>query len=114
MTEPRKVDETVKSLTERAESTDPDWALTNETPLAVDVSGKYVNVLFSTGGPHTEITVEYDDAEAAEYWFENDPQGAWVTFKDWGTREDVYVSAYTAAGIMSAIMRDADDLGAES
>lgn len=114
MTELTKVNETVKSLTERAESTDPDWALTNESPLAVEVSGKYVNVLFSTGGPHTEITVEYDDAEAAEYWFENDPQGAWVTFKDWGTREDVYVAPYVAGPIMAAITRDPESLDAES
>lgn len=99
------------SLLERAESTDPDWALTNESPLSLEVSGKYVNVLFSTGGPHTEVTVEYDDDQAAEYWFENDPQGAWFTYMDWGAREDQYIARYQAASIMQAIMRDPDELG---
>ena len=98
------------SLVERAESTDPDWALTDESPLSLEVSGKYVNVLFSTGGPHTEILVEYEDAEAAEYWFENEPRVAIFTFMDWGTREDVTVSKWDAEKIMSAIVRDADEL----
>lgn len=108
-----KAEETARTLTERAESTDPDWALTNESPLSLEVSGKYVNVLFSTGGPHTKITVEYDDAEAAEYWFENDPQGAWVTFMDWGTREDKYIGRYEVAGIMQAITRDPSELDSD-
>ena len=98
------------SLLERAGSTDPDWALTDESPLSVEVSGKYVNVLFSTGGPHTELTAEYDDAEAAEYWFENVPQGAWFTYMDWGTREDVYISRHDAGTILAAIMRDPEEL----
>ena len=103
--------EHLSSLLERAESTDQDWALTNESPLSVERSGKYVNVLFSTGGPHTEITVEYDDDEAGEYWFENEPQGAWFTYMDWGTREDVYIPRYDAQKIMQAIMRDPSELG---
>lgn len=98
------------SLIERAESTDSDWALTNESPLSLEVSGKFVCVLFSTGGPHTEILVEYEDAEAAEYWFENDPRVAIFTFLDWGTREDVTVSKWDAEKIMAAIMRDSDAL----
>ena len=106
-----KMTAALASLLERAESTDPDWALTNETPLSLEVSGKYVNVLFSTGGPHTEITVEYDDAEAAEYWFENDPQGAWFTYMDWGMREDKYMGRRDADSIMQAILRHPDELG---
>ena len=97
-------------LRKRAESTDLDSALTNESPLSLEVSGKYVNVLFSTGGPHTEILAEYSDAEEAEYWYENEPQGAWVTHMDWGTREDVYVGPSDAYAIMQAIMRDPDEL----
>ena len=99
-------------LMERAESTDPDSALTNESPLSLEVSGKYVNVLFSTGGPHTEFTAEYWDAESAEYWFENEPAGGWFTRKDWGSREDMYISALDAGLIMQAITRDPDEMGA--
>ena len=110
-TERDKMREHLASLTERAASVDPDWALTNESPLSLEVSGKYVNVLFSTGGPHTELTVEYDDAEAAEYWFENEPQGAWFTYMDWGTREDVYIGRSDAYSIVQAILRDPDELG---
>ena len=108
-----KARETVKSLLERAESTDPDWALHMETPLGVERSGKYVNVLFSTGGPHTELLAEYWDEESAEYWFENEPAGAWVTYKDWGTREDLYISATDAATIMRALGRDPGELTGE-
>ena len=108
-----KMTAALASLLEQAESTDPDWALTNESPLSLEVSGKYVNVLFSTGGPHTELTAEYDDAEAAEYWFESDPQGAWFTRMDWGTREDQYIPRYQAATIMQAIMRDRDELDSD-
>lgn len=97
-------------LLERAKSTDPDDALTTETPLSLEVSGKYVNVLFSTGGPHTEFTAEYWDTESAEYWLENEPAGGWFTRKDWGSREDVYVAKYTAELIMQAITRDPDEM----
>lgn len=109
-----KMTAALASLLEQAESTDPDWALTNEILHEVEVSGKYVNVLFSTGGPHTEFTAEYWDAEAAEYWFENEPAGGWFTRKDWGTREDVYIGAHDAAAIMQAITRDADELEADT
>ena len=109
-TDREKMAAALASLLEQAESTDPDWALTNETPLSLEVSGKYVNVLFSTGGPHTEFTAEYWDAESAEYWFENEPAGGWFTRKDWGTREDVYVAAYTAELIMQAITRAPETL----
>lgn len=102
------------SLLERAASIDPDWALTNEAPLSLEVSGKYVNVLFSTGGPHTELTAEYADADDAEYWFENEPQGAWFTFMDWGTREDKYIGRQDAFAIMQAITRDPESLDDES
>lgn len=98
------------SLLDRAESNDPDWALTNEAPLDLDVRERYVYVLFTTGGPHTEILVEYDDAEAAEYWFENEPRVAVLTHMDWGTRADVSMSAHDAGKIMQAIMRDPSEL----
>jgi hypothetical protein len=109
-TDREKMAASLASLLERAESTDPDWALTNETPLSLEVSGKYVNVLFSTGGPHTELTAEYADAEDAEYWFENTPQGAWFTRMDWGTREDKYIGPHDAGSIMQAITRDTEGL----
>lgn len=98
-------------LLERAASSDPDEALTNESALSLEVSGKYVNVLFSTGGPHVELTAEYWDAGAAEYWFENEPAGAWFTYKDWGTREDVYIAPREAESIMQAITRDPETPG---
>lgn len=98
------------SLVERATSTDPDSALTGESVLDLQVHGKYVYVLFSTGGPHTEILVEYADAEEAEFWIENEPRVAIFTFMDWGTREDVTVSNLDADAIMSAIGRNQDDL----
>lgn len=104
----------LESLLRRAESTNPDDALTNETPLSLEVSGKYVHVLFSWGGPSTELLAEYADAEDAEYWFENEPAGAWFTYKDWGTREDVYIGVHGADAIMQAITRDADELGESS
>lgn len=102
----------LESLIERAQSTDPDEALTSEAPLSLEVSGKYVNVLFSTGGPHTEFTAEYADAEEAEYWFENEPRGGWFTYMDWGTREDEYVAGHIAQAIMAGILRDPDELEA--
>lgn len=100
----------LRDLMERATSTDPDDALTFETPLSLEVSGKYVNVLFSTGGPHTELLAEYWDAESAEQWYDSEPAGAWFTRKDWGSREDVYVSALDAGLIMQAITRDPDEM----
>ena len=108
-----KMHEALARLIERAESTDPDEALTNESPLSVEQSGKYVNVLFSTGGPHTEITVEYTDEESAQLWFENEPVGAWFTRMDWGSREDVYFDRLDAYEIMQAITRDPDSLDEE-
>lgn len=105
-TDREKMQGHLSSLLERAESTEEGWALGNEAPLSLEVSGKYVNVLFSTGGPHTELTAEYSDAEEAEYWFENEPQGAWFTFMDWGVREDKYISRHDAYAIMQAITRD--------
>ena len=115
MTDTNKDRETMRkaldSLLDQARSTDPDWALTNESPLSVERSGKYVNVLFSTGGPHTELLAEYWDDESAEYWFENEPAGAWFTYKDWGTREDLYISPQDAGLIMTAIMRDPEEVG---
>ena len=115
MTDTNKDRETMRkaldSLLDQARSTDPDWALTNESPLSVERSGKYVNVLFSTGGPHAELLAEYWDDESAEYWFENEPAGAWFTYKDWGTREDLYISPQDADLIMTAIMRDPEEVG---
>lgn len=112
MTDRDKMTPALAHLMGRATSTDPDDALTFETPLSLEVSGKYVNVLFSTGGPHTELLAEYWDTESAEYWYENEPAGAWFTRKDWGSREDVYISALDAGLIMQAITRDPDEMGA--
>lgn len=112
-TERDKLTAALADLLARAESTDQDDALTNESPLSLEVSGKFVNVLFSTGGPHTELLAEYWSAEDAEYWFENEPAGAWFTRKDWGTREDVYISSHDAEKIMQAITRDPDEMGGE-
>lgn len=106
----RQVERDAAWLVERAQSTNPDTALTNESPLSLEVSGKYVNVLFTTGGPHLEITVEYADAEEAELWFEEEPRGAWVTFMDWGVREDVYIGPSRAGEIMRALVRDPEEL----
>lgn len=102
--------ESLASLLEQAHSTDPDYALTGESALSLDVSGKYVDVLFSTGGPHTEITVEYADADEAGYWFEYEPVGGWFTRMDWGTRDDVWVGQEDATTIMRAVARTPDEL----
>lgn len=109
-----KLHAALRDLLERAESTDPDEALTNESPLSLEVSGKFVNVLFSTGGPHAELLAEYWDAEDAEYWFENEPMGGWFTRKDWGSREDVYLGAEDAYSIMRAIARNPEEVGADT
>lgn len=106
----RQVERDAEWLVERANSTDPDTALTGESPLSLEVSGKYVNVLFSTGGPHLEMLTEYIDSEDAELWFEQEPRGAWVTFMDWGVREDVYIGPARAGEIMRALARDPEEL----
>lgn len=103
----------LQGLLERAQSIDPDDALTSESPLSLEVSGKFVHVLFSWGGPSTELLAEYGDAEEAECWFENEPAGAWFTRKDWGTREDQYIGPEDADAIMQAITRDPAELGGD-
>ncbi len=109
-----KMWQALEYLLARAASTDPDDAITGETPLSVEQSGKYVNVLFSTGGPHTEFLAEYWSEEDAQYWFESVPAGGWFTRKDWGTREDVYVGNLDASRIMDALSRTPDELSAEA
>lgn len=106
----RQVELDAARLVERARSADPDDALHSQTPLSLEVSGKYVEVLFTTGGPHLEITVEYADSEGAELWFEEEPRGAWVTYMDWGTREDYRIGGSEAGEIMRALMRDWEEL----
>lgn len=109
----QKMRDHASSLLQRAASTDPDDALTSESPLSLEVSGKYVNVLFSTGGPHTEMTAEYEDADSAEYWYEVSPVGAWFTYMDWGVREDMWLGAGHTELLMVAIMRDPENLTGE-
>lgn len=110
-TERDKMLASLTSLLKQAESTDPDDALTTESPLSLEVSGKYVHVLFSWGGPSTEFLAEFEDEQDAEYWFENPPRGGWFTRMDWGTREDVWVGSDDAERIMFAITRNPDELG---
>lgn len=97
------------SLLEQARSTDADYAMTNESPLSFERHGKYVEILFSTGGPHVEILVEYADADDAEYG-EGAPRGGWLTYMGWGTREDLRFSGDDAAAIMLAVQRSPEDL----
>lgn len=84
--------------------------LSSDSPLSVEVNGKYVDVLFQTGGPHFEVQFEFEDSEAAEYWFENEPTGAVAHFADWGESDYCGVYADDAATILAGITRDPSDL----
>lgn len=98
------------SLLERAENIWAGEGMTSSDPLSVEVNGKYVDILFSTGGPHVEIQFVFDDAEAGEYWFENEVRYGRLTYMDWGTREEIFVTGEQAWLIQSGLMRDEDDL----
>ena len=106
-----KASEHLAALVARCESTDPDEATTNESPLSLEVQGKYVDVLFTTGGPHFEVQLSYVDAGDAEYWFENEPNGGTATYLDWSESDVVRFGRYEAAAIAHAITRDPDELG---
>lgn len=82
-----------------------------ESPLSVETNGKYVDVLFQTGGPHFDVQFEYDDAEAAEFWYENEPTGAVAHFADWGESDWCGVNADDAGRLVDAINRDPSTLG---
>lgn len=105
-----KGQEAAASLMSQAKSTDPDWALTNATPASLDVRDRYVYVELSGGGPSTELLIEFSDKEDAAYWFENEPVGAWFTYKDWGSREDVRLDGFDAAVVVQALERSPMDL----
>lgn len=105
-----KAQTALKRLLERAESTDRDEAMTIEDPLDIEVNGKYVDVLFSTGGPHIEVQLEFERGSDGDYWFENAPERGRLKYVDW-FEEPTYahLNSEEAWLIQSAILRDPDD-----
>jgi hypothetical protein len=93
-----------------AESDDPENAMCDENALDVEVSGKFVTVLFCTGGPHFELLFEYEDAPSAEGWYEYSPQWAIAIYRNWGVADTRAVSAADARTIVNALERTRDDL----
>lgn len=105
-----KASEALANLLGRAENVFADEGMTGEDALSVEVNGKYVDVLFTTGGPHIEVQLEFWDSEAGEYWFENEPRGGRLTYMDWGEREDLAISAHDAFKLQAALMRDPEQM----
>lgn len=101
----------LESLLRRCASADPEEAVTWEDPLSIELSGKYVNVLFTTGGPHFEVLIELD--EEVEGFFEGTAMGGFAIYKDWFEGEACLMSALEAQAILDAIMRDPEDLRTE-
>lgn len=103
--------EHLKRLLERCASTDPDEAVTWDDPLSIELSGKYVNVLFTTGGPHFEVLIELD--EEVEGFFEGTAIGGFAVYRNWFEGEACLMSVPDAQAILDAIMRDPEDLRME-
>jgi hypothetical protein len=94
---------------ERAEDTGPE-GLTSDDPLSVEINGKYVDILFCTGGPHFEVQVDMGDAESGEYWFENEPVGGVAHYANWGEADWCGFGSRDANLLILAILRDPDEL----
>ena len=85
--------------------------LTDESPLSVEVNGRYVDILFQTGGPHFDVQLTFDDAAAAEYWFENEPSGGVAHYADWGESAYEGMTRDEASAILAGITRSSEEMG---
>lgn len=99
------------SRVREAESVDPEIAMTYETPLEVTQSGRYVKIVFTTGGPHFEVLLELEDE--FEY-YETEASGGFATFLNWNESDVCLIGPYDARTILHAIWREPDDLGEDA
>lgn len=104
-----KAREHLKHMVERAEDRTEE-GLTWESALSIERSGKFVEILFMTGGPHFEVILEFEDDEAGEYWFENAPVGGIAKYLDWGTSDYCGIGSEDAWLLQCGVLRDPDDL----
>jgi hypothetical protein len=105
--------EALARLLQRAESTVAGEGMTYEDPLSIEVNGRYVDILFTTGGPHIEIQLDFGYECGGAYWFEQAPERGRLDYMDWGKHEVAYLGSEEAWLIQSAIFRDPDDLEEE-
>jgi hypothetical protein len=105
-----KAREYLDRYVERAENTWADEGLTGEDALHFERSGKFVEILFCTGGPHFDVLLEFADDEAGEYWFENEPVGGIAHYANWFVGDYCGIRPEEAWLLQSAMLREHDDL----
>lgn len=106
-----KAHEALKRLLERAESRIVEEGMTHEDPLSIEVNGRYVNIVFTTGGPHIEVQLDFGYEGGGDYWFEEAPERGRLEHVEWFQEPEVaYFGSEDAWLIQSGILRDPDDL----
>jgi hypothetical protein len=101
--------EYLRRYVEMAERTDEE-GMTWESALSIERSGKYVEILFCTGGPHFDVLLEFPDDEAGEFFFESEPVGGIAHYGNWFESDYCGISAHDANSLLLGVLRDPDEL----